>query len=66
MAVKIGVAMFRDGSSVSFAPMRDGKAIEETDFAGLCDEDRDAFQESVSLLVCLLYEELLSLPLWKR
>ncbi|MGB5996652.1 MAG: ATP-binding protein [Marinomonas sp.] len=66
VAVKIGVAMFRDASSVSFAPMRDGKAIEENDFAGLSDEDRDAFQESVSQLESLLNEELLSLPLWKR
>ncbi|WP_133012902.1 Lon protease family protein [Marinomonas flavescens] len=66
VAVKIGVAMFRDASSVSFAPMKDGKAIEENDFAGLSDEDRDAFQESVSKLESLLNEELLSLPLWKR
>ncbi|MGO3346646.1 MAG: Lon protease family protein [Marinomonas sp.] len=66
VAVKIGVAMFRDASSVSFAPMKEGKAIEENDFAGLSDEDRDAFQESVSKLESLLNEELLSLPLWKR
>ncbi|SBS33824.1 Lon protease [Marinomonas spartinae] len=66
VAVKIGVAMFRDASSVSFAPMKEGKAIEESDFAGLSDEERDDFQNAVSHLEGLLNEELLSLPLWKR
>ncbi|MBJ7539977.1 Lon protease family protein [Marinomonas transparens] len=66
VAVKIGVAMFRDASSVSFAPMKDGKALEENEFAALSDEERDAFQEGVSTLEGLLNEELLGLPQWKR
>lgn len=65
-ASKIGVAMFRDASSVSFAPMRDGKALDEADFASLSDEERDAFQAGVSELESLLNNELLSLPTWKR
>ena len=63
---KIGVAMFRDASSVSFAPMKDGKALEENEFAALTDDERDAFQEGVSTLEGLLNEELLGLPQWKR
>ncbi|AEF54734.1 Lon protease family protein [Marinomonas posidonica] len=63
---KIGVAMFRDASSVSFAPMKEGKALEENEFAALTDEERDAFQEGVSTLEGLLNEELLGLPQWKR
>ncbi len=63
---KIGVAMFRDASSVSFAPMKDGKALEENEFAALTDEERDVFQEGVSTLEGLLNEELLGLPQWKR
>ncbi|GAB3475876.1 Lon protease family protein [Marinomonas epiphytica] len=66
VSVKIGVAMFRDASSVSFAPMKEGKALEESEFAALSDEERDAFQEGVSTLESLLNEELLSLPQWKR
>lgn len=65
-SVKIGVAMFRDASSVSFAPMKEGKALEENEFAALSDEERDAFQEGVSALEGLLNEELLALPQWKR
>ena len=65
-ALKIGVAMFRDASSVSFAPMRDGKALEENEFTTLNDEERDAFQAAVSELETRLNDELLSLPLWKR
>ncbi|WP_428981142.1 hypothetical protein [Marinomonas rhodophyticola] len=63
---KIGVAMFRDASSVSFAPMKEGKALEENEFASLTDDERDAFQEGVSTLEGLLNEELLGLPQWKR
>ena len=65
-ASKIGVAMFRDASSVSFAPMREGKALDEADFATLSDEERDAFQAGVSELEGMLNNELLSLPTWKR
>ncbi|WP_417553179.1 Lon protease family protein [Marinomonas fungiae] len=65
-ASKIGVAMFRDASSVSFAPMREGKALEEADFATLTDEERDDFQAGVSELEGMLNDELLSLPTWKR
>ncbi|MCC4274636.1 Lon protease family protein [Marinomonas communis] len=65
-ASKIGVAMFRDASSVSFAPMRDGKALEEADFATLTDDERDTFQAGVSELEGMLNDELLSLPTWKR
>lgn len=63
---KIGVAMFRDASSVSFAPMKEGKALEENEFTALSDNERDAFQEAVSTLEGLLNEELLGLPQWKR
>lgn len=66
VSAKIGVAMFRDASSVSFAPMRDGKAMDESEFAALTDDERDSFQEAVSDLEQLLNEELLSLPQWKR
>ncbi|MBM6550284.1 Lon protease family protein [Marinomonas ostreistagni] len=65
-ASKIGVAMFRDASSVSFAPMRDGKALDEADFASLSDDERDDFQAGVSELEGMLNNELLSLPTWKR
>ena len=66
VAVKIGVAMFRDATSVSFAPMRDGKALEDNEFAALSDDERDEFQNGVSTLEQLLNDELLSLPQWKR
>lgn len=65
-SLKMDVVMFRDANSVSFAPMRDGKALEDTEFAALSDEEKDAFQDGVAALEQLLNEELLSLPQWKR
>jgi len=65
-ALKMSVAMFRDANSVSFAPMRDGKALEDNEFASLSDDERDEFQNSVSELEQSLNDELLGLPQWKR
>ncbi|TBR42206.1 ATP-binding protein [Marinomonas agarivorans] len=65
-ALRMNVVMFRDANSVSFAPMRDGKALDDTEFASLTDDERDLFQDSVATLEKHLNEELLSLPQWKR
>lgn len=65
-ALRMNVVMFRDANSVSFAPMRDGKALEDAEFASLTDDERDLFQDSVAALEKHLNQELLSLPQWKR
>lgn len=65
-ALKANTAVFRDSSAISFTPMRDGKALDETEFAQLAEEDREAFHKNIALLEQYLNESLSELPQWKR
>lgn len=65
-ALKRGVAVFRDATTISFTPIRDGKALDETEFAQLSEEDRDAFHNNIAELEQLLSDQLSELPQWKR
>lgn len=65
-ALKKEVAIFRDSNSISFTPMSEGKALDETEFAQLDDEAREIFHENIGELEKRLSEELAELPLWKR
>lgn len=65
-ALKQKVALFREANSISFAPMKNGKALEEQEFAQLNDEERDAFQETLIELETHLNDALVELPQWKR
>ena len=46
-AHKRGVAVFRDSSTISFTPIREGKALDETEFSQLSEEERDAFHNNI-------------------
>lgn len=65
-ALKANTALFRDSSTISFTPMKDGKALDETEFAQLDEEAREAFHQNIAILEQRLNEALSELPQWKR
>jgi Cdc6-like AAA superfamily ATPase len=65
-ALKSSTAVFRDSSAISFTPMKDGKALDETEFAQLAEPEREAFHKNIALLEQFLNEALSELPQWKR
>lgn len=65
-AHKRGVAVFRDSSTISFTPINDGKALDETEFAQLSEEEKNAFHNNIGELEQLLSDQLSELPQWKR
>ncbi|MGB1091957.1 MAG: Lon-like protease helical domain-containing protein, partial [Oceanobacter sp.] len=65
-AHKQGMAVYRDSNAISFTPMKDGKALDESDFAQLTEEQRDQFHETIAALEQQLADQLSELPQWKR
>ncbi|MEN9464470.1 MAG: hypothetical protein RL217_651 [Pseudomonadota bacterium] len=65
-AHKRGVAVYRDSSTISFTPMREGKALDETEFAQFSEQERDAFHQDIAELEQQLSDQLAELPQWKR
>ncbi|HSX71709.1 MAG TPA: AAA family ATPase [Pseudomonas sp.] len=66
LALEKEVALYRDSANIAFTPMRDGKALDEADFAQLPEVERERFHQDIALLEERLNEELASLPQWKR
>lgn len=65
-AHKRGVAVYRDSSTISFTPMAEGKALDETEFAQLSEAERDQFHNNIAELEQQLGDQLSELPQWKR
>lgn len=65
-AHKQGVAVYRDSAAISFTPMREGKALDETEFAQLPEDEREQFHETIAELEQMLSDQLAELPQWKR
>lgn len=65
-AHKRSLAVYRDASTISFTPMRDGKALDETEFAQLPEAEREQFHEHIAELEQLLSDSLSELPQWRR
>ena len=65
-AHKRGVAVYRDSSAISFTPMREGKALDESEFAQLSEQEREEFHDTIGELEQMLSEHLSELPQWKR
>ncbi|MGB0360025.1 MAG: Lon protease family protein, partial [Endozoicomonas sp.] len=65
-ALKRDIALYRDTGSLSFTPMSNGKAMDETEFAQLPDKKRVKFNNDISFLETKLNESLVELPQWKR
>ncbi|AXR06426.1 ATP-binding protein [Salinimonas sediminis] len=60
------VAMVEKNGNISFSPMRDGKAITDSEFATLDDTARQYYYDLVDDLENRLTESLISLPVWQR
>lgn len=65
-ALKLNIAMYRDSASISFTPMKEGKSLDETEFAQLDEATREAFHNNIHELEGQLNDELVPLPQWKR
>lgn len=66
LALEKEIALYRDASNIAFTPMKDGKALDEADFALLPEAERERYHNDISALEVRLNEELASLPQWKR
>lgn len=66
LALERNVALYRDSSNVAFTPMRDGKALDEAEFAQLPEAERERFHADIAELEDRLNQELASLPQWRR
>ncbi|WP_150299542.1 Lon protease family protein [Pseudomonas profundi] len=65
-ALDKNVAIYRDAQNIAFTPMKDGKALDEAEFAQLPDDVREQFHADIAALEEILNEALSSLPQWKR
>src|SRR5690606_40510846 len=59
-------ALYRDSANVAFTPMKDGKALDEAEFAQLPEAEREQFHKDIGELEERLNAELSGLPQWKR
>ncbi len=66
LALERGIALYRDSANVAFTPMKDGKALDEAEFAQLPEEERARFHDDIAELEERLNQELASLPQWRR
>lgn len=66
LALEKDVALYRDSTNIAFTPMKDGKALDEADFAQLPEAERERFHDDIASLEESLNEELVGLPQWKR
>ena len=60
------IALFRESESITFAPIRDNKSLNEEQFASLPQAEREQFHSDVEALEDYLSEVLLELPQWRR
>jgi len=65
-AQTLHVALFRENENITFAPLHGNKALNEEQFAGLPQAQREAFHKHVEELEDYLSEVLLELPQWRR
>ncbi len=65
-AQSLDIALFRESESITFAPVRDNKALNDDQFTLLPQSERDTFQKHVEELEVYLGDVLLELPQWRR
>ena len=66
LALEKEIALYRDSTNIAFTPMKDGKSMDEAEFAQLPEIERERYHDDISALEVRLNEELASLPQWKR
>lgn len=62
----LNIALFREGESITFAPLRKNKALDEEQFSQLPQTERETFHKHVEELEDYLGEVLLEMPQWRR
>jgi predicted ATP-dependent protease len=65
-AQSLDIALFRENESISFAPIRDNKALNDDQFTELPQPEREVFHKHVKELEEYLSDVLLELPQWRR
>ena len=65
-AREMNVALYRDGETISFLPIRNDKALDEDQFTLLPQAEREAFHQHTEELEEYLGDVLLELPQWRR
>jgi len=65
-AQSMEIALFRENESISFAPIRDNKALNDDQFTELPQPEREIFHKHVKELEEYLSDVLLELPQWRR
>ncbi|WP_394175461.1 Lon protease family protein [Thalassotalea litorea] len=65
-ALSKNVSVYEEKGEIGFAPLVDGKPLNDKEFASLSETDRTSFYQLLAELETLLSETLLELPLWKR
>jgi len=65
-AQTINIALFTEGESITFAPVRNNKSLNDEQFTQLPQAERDAFHRDVEKLEDYLSTVLLELPQWRR
>ncbi|MBK8816175.1 MAG: AAA family ATPase, partial [Methylococcaceae bacterium] len=65
-ARSLDVALFRENETITFAPFKNNKPLDEEQFTQLPEEERDTFHQNVETLEDYLSETLLDLPQWRR
>lgn len=65
-AQSLNIALFREGDSISFSPIRDNKSLDEDQFTQLPLPEREVFHKNVEDLEEYLGDVLLELPQWRR
>lgn len=66
IALQNDVVLYEEKGEVGFAPLVDGKPLNDEEFSKLDEAQREKFYELLTKLEGLLAEQLLELPLWKR
>jgi lon-related putative ATP-dependent protease len=66
IALKNNVSLYEENGEVGFAPLVDGKPLNDKEFANIDETERAKFYQLLSELEVVLAEQLLELPLWKR
>jgi predicted ATP-dependent protease len=60
------IALFRESESITFAPIRENKSLNEEQFTQLPQSEREEFHAHVETLEEYLSDVLLELPQWRR
>ena len=65
-ARSLGIALFRESETITFAPFLNNKPLDEEEFTQLSQEERDQFHKHLESIEDFLSDTLLDLPQWRR